>query len=134
MQPVQQTRTGSTGNCFAACIASLLEIPLKLVDGLHEDTINGFLKRYGLHYHEIKASKNFPQGKYIVCGRSPRGGLHACIGEGGKIIFDPHPKDGTGRGLVTVNTFGLLEPVKDHRERLHRSLDKLLDGHRWRQR
>jgi hypothetical protein len=28
MRPVTQTRTGSVGNCFAACLASILETPL----------------------------------------------------------------------------------------------------------
>jgi hypothetical protein len=28
--------------------------------------------------------------------------------------FDPHPQDGTGRGLVKPEYWGMLEPLKDH--------------------
>ena len=31
MKPVKQTRTGSNGNCFQACVASVLELPLEAV-------------------------------------------------------------------------------------------------------
>jgi len=44
----------------------------------------------------------------MIEGKSPRGGLHAVVGRNGKIVHDPHPQDGTGRGLVRIDNFGLI--------------------------
>lgn len=45
---------------------------------------------------------------HTIEGLSPRGGQHAVVGNQGKMRFDPHPQDGTGRGLVDVDAYGLL--------------------------
>jgi hypothetical protein len=41
-------------------------------------------------------------------GISPRGGQHACVALNGRLIWDPHPEDQTGRGLVKAEVYGLL--------------------------
>jgi predicted Zn-ribbon and HTH transcriptional regulator len=72
--------------------------------------VNKFLRQYGLRYEEVGDE---PVGFYFMLGLSPRGGQHAVIGENGKCIFDPHPMDGTGRGLKRVARYGVLTPLRE---------------------
>ena len=121
MIPITQTRVGQNGNCFNACIASILEISLSAVpevpgDGYEfYDAVNRFLARYGLYYYVVGADDPdiehvFRDGDtyHTVEGTSPRGGPHACVGLNGRIVHDPHPQDGTGRGLDVVENYGLF--------------------------
>ena len=117
---VTQTRVGSEGNCFAACLSSILEIPLAQIPELGDDdeflqNIQAFLEPHGLYYVQVKPDDPiveiaFRVGEvfHTIEGVSPRGGMHACVGLNGSIIWDPHPNDGTGHGLVAVECFGLL--------------------------
>lgn len=111
MRPVYQSRTGKHGRCLNACIASLLEIPEYVVPDFGDHTWNAdvdhFLAPYGLYYRRI-ALDVAPIGYHIIEGISPRGGLHAVVGRNGNIVFDPHPPDGTGSGLVERCFYGLL--------------------------
>lgn len=116
MKPVVQTRTGAAGNCFAACLASILEIPLKRVpdfsDAYFFEEAAAFLAMYGLSYRRVPMYKK-PDGWSTIEGISPRGGLHACVALDGELVWDPHPiDDGTGQGLVEPRYYGLLEPLK----------------------
>jgi hypothetical protein len=114
--PQKQTVFGDgRGNCWAACVAALLDIPLSEVPNFcgepernerwYLDT-DRWLQRYG--YRIIGFS--FPDasliemavepGTYlIVTGKSPRGEfLHSVVAEylGGQqweIVCDPHPSD-----------------------------------------
>jgi hypothetical protein len=112
---VVQTRTGDDGNCLNACIASILELPLKAVPEFGEDwqeDLNDFLSTKGLRYRRVPMYKK-PSGYSTIEGISPRGGLHACVALDGELAWDPHPiEDGTGQGLVEPRYYGLLEPVK----------------------
>ena len=126
MTEVTQTRTGKTnGNCFAACLASILELPLTSIpdfSGAGEGWLKqvaDFLEPMGLLYVQVDADAAesdpilkimFGRGEtfHTVEGVSPRGGQHACVGRNGVIVFDPHPQDGTGRGLKKIETFGFL--------------------------
>lgn len=112
MQPVTQSRTGKNGRCFPACIASILELPESAVpdlDNTNEKQVDRFLEPFNLVYRQFPAKGVVtPMGYYIVQGLSPRGGLHAVVGRNGRIVHDPHPQDGTGRGLVRVDSYGLL--------------------------
>jgi hypothetical protein len=119
MIPVEQTRVGSgVGNCFAACLASILEIPVEdIPDFLNDgdeflDQLAWFLFPYGLVYVQVEpddpiVNRMFMVGQmwHTIEGVSPRGGLHACVGCNGQIVHDPHPG---GNGLVKVELFGLL--------------------------
>jgi hypothetical protein len=143
MIPVTQTRTGKVdGNCFPACLASILEIPLESIpefggeDEWIENTAK-FLESVGLYYVQVKPDDPmlrvmFSVGRayHTVKGTSPRGGQHACVGLNGKIVFDPHPQDGTGRGLIEVSAFGLLcsREQGSQRARMHRALDRALSS------
>jgi hypothetical protein len=120
MKPQVQSRTGKNGRCIEACFASILEIPESQVPDFGQDdvflrNVQAFLKPYGLYYVQVPVNtpgiqQAFRGGKifHTIEGKSPRGGLHACVGESGKMVWDPHPQDGTGRGLVRIDCFGLL--------------------------
>lgn len=103
MKPVYQTRTGMEGNCFAASIASLFELPLEDVPdwrdtpGWYADFHNWILKRYNLYPMILDApTVKPPWGPYyLVWGKSPRGLEHTCVGRNDQIVHDPHP-DGDG--------------------------------------
>lgn len=119
MKPVVQSRTGKDGRCFAACIASLLEIKeAEVPEWVHEDTINAWLiPEHGLEFKEMPIDDVAlaPVGWHLIEGVSPRGGQHAVVGRDGRFVFDPHPQDGTGRGLVDKQRYGLLLPAKRER-------------------
>lgn len=111
MQPVTQSRVGKNGRCLNACVASLLEIPEASVPDFSDEEWNreldDFLAPYGLYYRHVSTSVA-PLGYHIIEGLSPRGGLHAVVGLDGAVVWDPHPQDGTGRGLVRTDRYGLL--------------------------
>ena len=113
------------GNCYAACIASILELPITEVPNIetlyamdgtfyyevlckwlahlgYEMTTDG---RFGC-FHGDRTKDCFIEELqnqyYIVSGKSPRGIQHACIYKNGKMIHDPHP---TREGLVTEEHF-----------------------------
>jgi len=127
--PVTQTRTGPEGNCMSATLASILEIPIWEVPELGGDeefleNIQKFLEPRGLYYVQVKPDDPvletaFQRGEvyHTVEGVSPRGGMHACVGLNGSILWDPHPNDGSGHGLVSVECFGLLCARMDNGKR-----------------
>lgn len=113
MVPVMQTTFGKgTGNCFAACIASILDISLDEVpffmdhgDNWYTQFVNWAYDR-GLiaecvnsdysGFEEILESLEYS----IVTGKSPRGGgmYHSVVFKGNKLAHDPHPE---GTGVLT---------------------------------
>ena len=115
MKPVTQTRTGRRGNCFPSCLASVFETPLPefglTADPEYDDNVDRWLARRGYRYQQVPTDIE-PTGWHTVEGISPRGGMHACVGFNGRIVHDPHPQDGTGRGLRTVERYGLLLPLR----------------------
>jgi len=115
MIPVTQTRTGKTGNCFAASLASVLGLPLKQVPDFkkaNEDPeVNVWLAKRGLRYREVPATQPPPKGWHIICGVSPRGGYHAIVGFDGLEEWDPHPIDGSRHGLDKTIAWGVLESL-----------------------
>jgi len=113
--PVYQTRIGKTGNCLAACLASICETSLPefgLASDLEYDQrMTAWLAKRGLRYQQVPVDDVNPVGWTTIEGISPRGGLHACVAFNGRLIFDPHRPDGTGNGLTTVEYYGLLLPL-----------------------
>ncbi len=128
MKPVYQTTFGSgKGNCFSACLASLLEIPvLRVPDfcALYDDTrwmdeANRWLWQFGYGLAVVSgADATFTQtlsdsGGYVIAfGRPKRGEeLHAVVMQRGECIHDPMPG---GEGLAHVTALALfwtLNPV-----------------------
>jgi hypothetical protein len=115
MTPVSQTKlysdTGSHhGNCFAAVLASLLDIPLWMVpefEGMFARRNKDWLERvdewlntmfgkdlnYDSPKHITDGCVSLPEF-YIVGGQSSRGVEHAVIFSDGKMVHDPHPLGG----------------------------------------
>lgn len=105
MKPVMQTAFGyPNGNCFAACVASLLELSIEEMPGIEgkrfEDVWDEWLSTRGLTYVDVPAGTGaFVRGYCIATGKSPRGGvtqsgrpvLHAVIAKDMQLVYDPHP-------------------------------------------
>jgi hypothetical protein len=130
MIPKEQTRIGKGGNCFATALASILETPIPEF-GFSDDywqRVRAYLAKRGLAYKRVPLSQR-PQGYSTIEGISPRGGLHACVAKNGKFVHDPHPvSDDPRRGLAEPQYYGELMPLSNYRERLHRALDRAMDG------
>jgi hypothetical protein len=111
MTPIKQTilsnpDTGTRGNCFQACLASLLDLPIEKVPDFHEmgtdwaDSFYDFLDRNGCYFYGTPsfnaiASEKGIDGYVIVGGTSPRGIIsgHSVIYKDGQPFFDPHPSN-----------------------------------------
>lgn len=105
MKPVFQTKFGDkSGNCFAACVASILELPLETVPNvcvLGDDWFDSFIfwcGTIGYSYVELVIEhRKMSDGQYcVVVGKSPRGDFKHCVVgrfEDGEIevVHDPHP-------------------------------------------
>lgn len=128
MVPVDQTKFGVPyGNCFEACIASVLELSLDdcdiYPDGIDSGSGNcrrqnknwwnvflewirerGYEPLYILH-NEVRRA---PKGYSIVSGLGPRGLDHATVGLDGEIVHDPHP---SRAGLIQVRDYIVLIPL-----------------------
>lgn len=103
MKPIDQTKFGSPdGNCFAAAIASVLEVKLEDIpdfDGLHQVIgINQWLKQFGLQFVWVPWATHTGHAKsfMLASGVSPRGLKHSVVcSNSGDIVHDPHPsRDG----------------------------------------
>lgn len=135
--PVDQTVFGNgsggsePGNCFAACIASLLGLPVDLTpnfaaagaEGRWSRAANAWLMGFGLSYVDL--SWNGEDGKpivlpqwvfddwiaetqyYVAGGPAERGFEHCVVmrGRSRELAHDPHPSKA---GLLAVNGIGFL--------------------------
>ena len=123
MRGIIQSRTGESGTCFRASLASILNLRESQVPDFSQANqdpgVDKFLARYGLRYEEFPITNdNAPVGYHFILGASPRGGEHAIVGKDGRPVWDPHPaSDGTGQGLVNPERYGVLvnefEKAKD---------------------
>ncbi len=137
MIPVMQS---TATNCFAACVATLLEIPIEQVptacDGMTWDweAFQQWLNRQYdaqcleilLDYEQSRLYPVFAGIECILTGESPRdclSGQHAVVGrfvglEGFEVLHDPH---NSGAGIVGDPTFAtffvprLSRNIKDRR-------------------
>jgi hypothetical protein len=107
MLPVTQDKFGDKeGNCFAACLASILHLPLESVPNFCSkpstwwDDTNKWLAKDGLRLLSMQAEGDWQaavlEGLYVIySGKGPRGFNHCCVGLNGIIVWDPHPsRDG----------------------------------------
>ncbi len=115
MKPIFQTTFGKkTGNCFSACVASILELSLEEIPSfcvyyspsISAEKFDKWLSEKNLFTILVKFNKNNPPNKkymgyHIIAGQSPRYNCtHAVVGYGDKILHDPHPD---GDGLLNKN-------------------------------
>jgi hypothetical protein len=118
-----QTKVGKPhGNCFATCLACILELkeipdisggyefanPDGTLDFRYFEMINDFLRRWDLYYFEVIANdvaKNMIKGHHIIVGDGPRGVKHAVVGWQGHIRYDPYPDGG---GLLSHDIYGVF--------------------------
>lgn len=125
MIPVKQTKINDEdGDCFNACLASIMELPLERIpefqkmgsswfvpflEFLHEQRYEYLGTKYG--EEKIRAYRGGIDGYYIVGGGSPRGFSrgHAVVFKDGEMVHDPHP-DSTG--LTEIKEAWIIERKK----------------------
>ena len=110
MTPVRQSKLYAAdgnhcGNCFAACMASLLDLPLWMVPpfeemfGRSDFGVNKYAdlwlgRMFGLRM--VRSNDHDPTKLpefYIASGPSPRGVMHSVIYKAGEMVHDPHYTD-----------------------------------------
>ena len=100
MKPVDQDKFGKPdGNCFSACVASILELPLSEVPAFGHKNKNWWddFRRW-CHKRELEPlivtfpeEAELPECYYIGSGQGKRGLLHSTVWYGDRLIHDPHP-------------------------------------------
>ncbi len=104
------------GNCFAASLASILEIPINKVpefEDMNPDewwfNFIDWLKTKGFTIIHWDKEVELP-GYYLVMGTSPRNPKinHQVIFKGGKMVHDPHP---SRDGVVDIKEVMVLVPL-----------------------
>lgn len=107
MKPVDQeflhdAKNNVIGDCFRACIASILEVPIDavphfvLLGSRWSKVMNGYLEALSKDIEWVKGTP--PDGVWAIATvKSPRflDGqrelLHSVIWRDGKVVHDPHP-------------------------------------------
>lgn len=119
MIPVYQNKFGSGGSCFTACVASILELPIREVPNFTEYgdkwiiKLWDFLKPMNLSFTNLCIKPNnpperIPIGYHMINGYAPRGYRHSVVGFKGQFIHDPYPG---GNGLITVEDWGIIHHI-----------------------
>jgi len=126
MKSVYQTIFGDgRGNCFAACIASILELPIEVVPNFCANykerewfiELNKWIRRYGVgvtYFSDGPAtleliSELWPDAYSIVGGPTLRG-PHAVVYQGARMIHDPHAGESGLDSVDDVFMFVDLDP------------------------
>jgi hypothetical protein len=100
---------GVLGNCLQASVASALGLELDAVPHFASfawwtPAVRLWLRGRCLDWRQVDG---IPSGRSIVVGRTKRGtGDHAVVGDGGKVVWDPHP---SRAGLTEVMHSYVLE-------------------------
>ena len=125
MVPVEQTVFGPRhGNCFAACLASILELPIDQVPDFIT-TFEGhtwlpmlldWLNKFGLSavFLAYSSEVNAPSGYAILSAWNLRSNCkHAVVVKDGAIVWDPSPNRADGLGEPEHwMAFTVLDPSK----------------------
>lgn len=121
----------SVGDCWRACLATILEIDYdqvpymgdKDVPGSYDDWFEktlAFLDGFGLTYVEFRLGDEADRaralrGYHMVVGQSRLfpDCKHACVGKDGEIVWDPNPREGAGiiPGTETYGVFVTMNPA-----------------------
>jgi hypothetical protein len=126
MRPVVQTTFGyPLGNCYAACVASLLEIPLEscpvIPAGADWNGIwDAWFAARGIARvcFSLGDGSWVPKGYAILSGISPRVMFdennervhHCCVGLNGELVHDPHPDQSFLEGVTMADILYPLDP------------------------
>lgn len=131
MIPTRQTKLGEFGNCFAACLSSVLEVELGLLPDFdaHGDqwrrVLEDWLKERGYSMLYIKLFADRPwvapvhECEAIFVGDDPNGKPHAVVGmclaqgeEGAQfaITFNPGASEPNDPGITGVDVIVFLVP------------------------
>lgn len=125
MKKLPQTRFGDEGNCYSACIASLMdkdsaEDVFQVMEHYNKTKDDTWIRelswwlfeegwiRYQFYGHQDAKKDEF----YLVSGKSPRYPTerHMCIYQNGKLFHDPYTGvDGTG--ILTEDYFEIIEKI-----------------------
>jgi hypothetical protein len=124
MIPVQQTIFGPPhGDCYRACVASILELPIDDVPNFVEsgdkwiEATEDFLLKFRLQpitlmVDHCRDAGLIPAGYHIIGGKSPRGDFyHAVVGFKGNRVYDPHPDE---LGLRTEETWTVFSDTMEY--------------------
>lgn len=98
MTPVDQTVLWNPGgNCFSACVASLLDlgiddVPYFMGDDQWWQRFEAWLLPRGYWPVSVPIDDEwFPPGLHILCGYTSKDALHSVVARGREILHDPHP-------------------------------------------
>lgn len=118
MTPVDQTKTlakGLRGNCLAASVASLFDLPLtdvpefeEMADDAWKPALEAWVLDQGKRLVKKRPGEHSQNEHYIAIGLSERGCKHATIGLNGQIVHDPHH---LRLGLAQVVCLYTVEPA-----------------------
>ncbi len=127
--PIDQSRFGKAGDCWAACIASILERPIEDFDLFHElyrawgeqiSTPGAKIpwevrSAYPLELVRVTGhavvrvdsaiERCAPTGYSIANGPGSRGADHSCVAFDGRVVHDPHP---SRAGLIDITSYEIL--------------------------
>lgn len=127
------------GDCFAACMATLLELPIEVLPNDHSPAwflVWGvFLRQFGLDISCERAEGSVWQPYPWIAGvksKNLENDTHAIImGRGGKVLFDPSRKKRYKKGesllgkkivtegyTIAVSDFSKLHLLKEYRDKL----------------
>lgn len=121
MTPVDQSKlyrpdAPHRGNCYAAALASLLDIPLWMVPAFEDmrDTWETRTQEWLGRCFGLCMVRTWPDDNpalpefYMASGLSPRGVRHSVIYSNGTLVHDPHP---SRAGIAEVEWNWHLEPL-----------------------
>jgi len=131
MKATDQTQFGDPdGNCWVACMASILELSLEDLPDPRGPTWMGdwraWLRRWNLslvrvdivadgdhpcRMGEVPNVGFVPPGMTILSGVSPRGILHSTVAMNGRMLHDPHPSRAGLDAVRDWTIFTVLSPA-----------------------
>lgn len=132
---------GKCGDCFPACIASILELPLSDVPNFTQLSLdreiargvplaeawksgtdwwymlNDWLAPRGFMYMEFPNAEDWPNdirsriGFHIMIGRSPRGDFDHCVVGKAGVVVHDPSEGASSPHLATLKAYGLFIPL-----------------------